>query len=333
MSSFPTRSTLAGSPSRATLQSFLLSWFDATAQRLANTTTGVGTPSGADLTLARESLGLGAGADIASAATLDLSDGPRGRRVTGTTTTTAFTLDRSGHYLLTANGAWPINVSGVLVYTCAAGDSVLLWEDDDGVQHASIVNPIATATSRGPVKLATTAIAQAGLNSEDVLTPATMKAAQIQLKTKVDAAGQTSIQFTDIPAWVNEITFMPKSFRTSGTSLQEVRLGTSVGVVATGYDSQCYGGGLSGSNIAGTNSTSGFLISRSGNSAWVWKGGLTIRRFSGNIWVASGNINSTGYSGSIVGEIDLGAALTTLTWTTQGGTDTATHGSLNVSMK
>lgn len=92
--------------------------------------------SGGTQTGARNAIGLGAGADIVSASTLDLSNGPRVRRVTGTNTTTAFTLDKSGPCLVTADGAWPINVSGVLVYTCNPEDSVLLWQDGDGVQHA-----------------------------------------------------------------------------------------------------------------------------------------------------------------------------------------------------
>ena len=59
MSSFPTRATLAGSPSKATAQAWFLSLADFVAQRLAAGTTGAGTATSAELALARASLQVG----------------------------------------------------------------------------------------------------------------------------------------------------------------------------------------------------------------------------------------------------------------------------------
>lgn len=140
MSALPNRSDLAGSPSKSTLQTILLSLYDAVAQRLAAGTTGAGTASAAELKTARDSLGLGAGADIASAATLDLTNRTGNIvRVTGTTAITAINMANGDQVLLTAAAAAQFNVSGVLVYTCNPGDSVLVWRGGDGVQRATVI--------------------------------------------------------------------------------------------------------------------------------------------------------------------------------------------------
>lgn len=83
---------------------------------------------------------LGAGADIASAATLDLT-GRTGNlvRITGTNTVTALTMNNGDMVLLEAVGALPISVSGVLTYTCAAGDNILVWQDGNGTQGAYVM--------------------------------------------------------------------------------------------------------------------------------------------------------------------------------------------------
>lgn len=95
----------------------------------------------ADAQTARNTLGLGAGADIASAATLDLTSRTGNIvRVTGATSITAITMNNGDMVLVEAVGALPFNVSGLLVYTCTAGDSVLLWQDGDGTQGASVLN-------------------------------------------------------------------------------------------------------------------------------------------------------------------------------------------------
>lgn len=82
----------------------------------------------------------GVGADVTSAATLDLTNSSRVLRLLGATPITALTLDDNGPYLLTADSAAVFNVPGVLVYTCNPEDSVLLWQDGDGVQHASVLS-------------------------------------------------------------------------------------------------------------------------------------------------------------------------------------------------
>lgn len=58
----------------------------------------------------------------------------------------------------------------------------------------------------------------------------------IQRGTAVTASG-TQVNFTDIPNWVKRITVMFNGVSTNGTSLMQVQVGTSGGVVSSGYTS------------------------------------------------------------------------------------------------
>lgn len=92
-------------------------------------------------------IGTGAAADIASATTLDLTSNSASSgtiRVTGTTTTTAITLEDGQTRLLRAAAAWPITHSASLVcpggvsYTCAAGDIILAIGEASSVVRLAI---------------------------------------------------------------------------------------------------------------------------------------------------------------------------------------------------
>lgn len=78
-------------------------------------------------------------ADIASAATLDLSATSGTLRVTGTTTTTAVTLASGQVRCAVAAGAWPLTNDASLIlpgaanYTCAAGDTLTFIGEPAGV--------------------------------------------------------------------------------------------------------------------------------------------------------------------------------------------------------
>ena len=103
----------------------------------------------------RQTMGLGYGDDIASAATIDF----RARtgnivRVTGTTTITVATMNNGDDFYVVAVGALPLNISGVISYTCTAGDTLHFVQDGNGAQHVSIemtsvsnqIQPVATPT-------------------------------------------------------------------------------------------------------------------------------------------------------------------------------------------
>jgi hypothetical protein len=153
---------------------------------------------------------------------------------------------------------------------------------------------------------------------------------RLTLSTAVASTSGTSIIFPGIPAWVERITVMLKNVSTNGTSNKQIQLGTSGGVVATGYQS-------SSSLIFGSNSctlaaiTTGFLI-RSDVAADELSGHYVFTAFGGNSWIGSSIVadQSTNRVWQGAGRIDLGGTLDRIRITTVNGTDAFDVGSINI---
>jgi hypothetical protein len=148
--------------------------------------------------------------------------------------------------------------------------------------------------------------------------------------TAVTASG-TSVDFTSIPSWVKRITVMFSGVSTSGTSHKLVQLGTSGGVVTTGYSSTL-GAGSQASAVNTVSSTAGIPIFTSAASDTA-TGSLIITNISSNTWVAQGVINNT--TATILfcatsGSVALGGTLDRIRITTVNGTDTFDAGSINI---
>jgi hypothetical protein len=135
----------------------------------------------------------------------------------------------------------------------------------------------------------------------------------LQASTSQSMVG-TNIPFTGIPSWVKRITVMTIGANTSPT----VRLGTSGGIVATGYTSAVYSA-LSGNQTSAGTSTTEFTTQ--GND-----GAFIISNVTGNTWIATGTHANSGNRGSISsGYIALSSVLTQLQIT-----GTYTSGTVNI---
>lgn len=114
----------------------------------------------ADASAGRATLGLNlaavdsAGANIASAATIDLTAATGNcPRITGTTATSAVTMNTGQQMIVVADGAWPLTYhattnklnTGGTNYTCAAGDIIIYHKDLSGVVHGRIIRANGTA--------------------------------------------------------------------------------------------------------------------------------------------------------------------------------------------
>ena len=94
-----------------------------------------------------------AGADIASAATVDLTAATGNcPRITGTTATSAFTMNAGQQMWLIANAAWPLTynattnkINGGVSYTCASGDLVHVFKDLSGIIQTTVFKADGTA--------------------------------------------------------------------------------------------------------------------------------------------------------------------------------------------
>jgi len=148
--------------------------------------------------------------------------------------------------------------------------------------------------------------------------------------TAVASTSGTSIDFTGLPSWVKRITVMFAGVSTSGTSLVEVRLGTSSGFVATGYLGAS--GNIDAAAVGSTTSSTGMRTDNIGNAGLARNGIFTCVLLTGNTWAATSIMaNSTtallGFAGS---SIALAGTLDRVRITTVGGTDTFDAGSINI---
>jgi hypothetical protein len=150
------------------------------------------------------------------------------------------------------------------------------------------------------------------------------------LGTAQASTSGTSIDFTGIPSWVERITVMFNGVSTSGTSSIQLQIGTSSGVVSTGYLS--HSGFIQGSAVGSSLSTTGYVIVN-GLASDVLYGPFVITTTGSNVWNASGSFfrdASTDYSIISTGTITLGGTLDRVRITTVNGTDTFDAGSINI---
>ena len=137
----------------------------------------------------------------------------------------------------------------------------------------------------------------------------------------------TSVDFTGIPSWVKRITVIFNGVSTNGTSNYQVQIGTSGGVVASGY----LGASADGPTLAGTSFTTGFGV-RAGSAAVVLHGAMQILNISGDSWTASGNLarSDSAVFISTAGSVTLSGTLDRVRVTTVNGTDTFDAGTINI---
>ena len=147
--------------------------------------------------------------------------------------------------------------------------------------------------------------------------------------TAVASTSGTSIDFTGIPSWAKRITVMFAGVSTNGTSLVQIQLGTSSGIVATGYSG--YYAFISTSAVRGDTSTTGFPF-LSDTAANTFGGNVVICNVSGNTWAASLMVGSAGASTSNTGGgyLALSGVLDRVRITTVGGTNTFDAGTINI---
>lgn len=153
---------------------------------------------------------------------------------------------------------------------------------------------------------------------------------QLMCGTAQATTSGTSITFGSLPPWVKRITVMANQISTSGSSNILIRLGTSGGVVSTGYLSSTGNLGAGGNSV--TVGTNGFAIVTAVSASNLYTGTLVLTNISGNSWVATGLIIPTVNSNPMLpsGSIALSGTLTQLVLTTSNGTDTFDNGSINI---
>jgi hypothetical protein len=149
--------------------------------------------------------------------------------------------------------------------------------------------------------------------------------------TSVASTSGTSIDFTSIPSWVKRLTVMFSGVSTSGTSIVQVQLGTSGGVVTTGYLGAV---DTSSTSVSAVAFTTGLGLERTGGgtAASLRNGVITFVNLTSNTWAGSAligysNIGQMSFSAT---SIPLGGTLDRVRITTVGGTETFDAGTINI---
>jgi hypothetical protein len=189
-----------------------------------------------------------------------------------------------------------------------------------------------TSTGSGAIVLASSAtLSSPTINSPTFGGTPTMGASFITRMSSggVSASGNTSVDFTSMPSWINTITVMFRNISTVSNDNILVQLGTSSGFTTSGYVSTSIdfdgGGGVA------ANSTAGLLVKLNPGSNIV-NGTMIIAYTGSNAWVnnhtMSNNTNIMTVGG---GTIALGGTLDRVRITTVSGTDPFDAGTLNIS--
>lgn len=156
----------------------------------------------------------------------------------------------------------------------------------------------------------------------------------LNLGTKATTSG-TSVDFspadgTGIPSWGSKITISLDGVSTSGTGVLCFRLGTSAGVVTTGYTSTGAGFSTGGGVIANAFTDYVAWADGGGAASNTNTGILVLTKHTGNTWVVSGSgIKGGGVGSSCSGRISLPGVLDRVR-ITNGGGDTFDAGSVSV---
>jgi hypothetical protein len=148
----------------------------------------------------------------------------------------------------------------------------------------------------------------------------------ITASTAVASTSGTAIDFTGIPSWAKRITVMLSNVSTNGASNLWIQLGTSGGIISSGYlGSVTYAGNLNAFS-------SSFIICNNMAAGSNFSGHCVITNITGNTWVESGIImrNDASANGSTnAGYIALASALTTVRITSTTP-DTFDAGTINI---
>lgn len=188
-------------------------------------------------------------------------------------------------------------------------------------------NIILTGDTSGTLNIAAPLVA--GTNTQ-TLVAATGTLAPLISGTAVASTSGTSIDFTGIPSWVKRVTVLLNGVSLNGTALILIQVGTSSGVVTTGYAGAM---ALAGNAVA----TQAVAFSTGVQiyglvAAQASSGTVQFSLVSGNTWVISGAtaIHAIPYAATLGGTITLGGVLDRVRITTTNGTDVFDAGTINI---
>jgi len=158
----------------------------------------------------------------------------------------------------------------------------------------------ASSNTVGVVFTATGVGSGNGTATTNTWTSSALPQATITRATVISPMNSTNPTFSNIPSWAKRITIMVYNVNLNF----DFRVGTSAGIVSTGYTST-QAGVLSGNQTSRSSSTTEF---QGGRTTGTW----TLVNITGNTWLYSGIGDAENRNTLTYGRIDLGGVLTQL---------------------
>ena len=151
----------------------------------------------------------------------------------------------------------------------------------------------------------------------------------VKAATAVASTSGTAIDFTSIPSWAKRITIMLNAVSTTGSSIFQIQVGTSSGIVNTGYSS--FSSYTTSATTVTASGNTGLILKSTISASSQTNGSIVISNLNGNIWVLNGlysdGIIGVGYASTA---ISLVSNLDRVRLTTLVGTDTFDAGTINI---
>lgn len=189
-------------------------------------------------------------------------------------------------------------------------------------------NTMTTARLLGRTTASVGAIEEITVGSGLSLSSGTLSSTgnSLTLSTAVNTTSGTLVDFTGIPSWVKRITVILSGVSTNGTSNLLLQLGTSGGMVSTGYLGSCQ------TQASAAQSTTGIMLCNTVAATTVLHGSCVLSLLTGNTWIASGvtGKSDSAQNSQFASSIVLSSTLDRLRLTTVNGTDTFDAGSVNI---
>jgi len=211
---------------------------------------------------------------------------------------------------LTAGSIIVGNASNVATATAVSGDVTI---NSSGVTAISS-NVIVDSDINTAAAIAGTKISP-NFGSQDIITTGTVQGV-LKAGTAISTVSVSTATFSSIPSWVKRINIIFSGVSCTGADAIGIRVGTSGGIVSTGYS----GSLLRLFDASGINvnafSTEFTLVFSGGNAATtVYSGNFTLSNLTGNTWVIGGTFaadttSTNARMGFLNGYITLASALT-----------------------
>lgn len=159
-----------------------------------------------------------------------------------------------------------------------------------------------------------------------------MSQSKIISATAQNTTSGTFIDFSSIPSWAKRVTVMLSGVSTNGVGRYAITLGTSAGLVNSGYLG-CTAYSVN-SGVGGSNWSTYVDLMATAPAEWASLSGcLVLNKLTGNTWVITGSLGSPNSNNTVnlAGSIALSGALSRVRLTTSNGVDIFDAGQANVS--